>query len=284
MFTHTLNYGSQIHIGGRSRPTDEQVAKVVQLDDSRLGLNFSRWPALKSNTSYSNVASVVPVLDDILGNDTLGDCTEACSYHLQALREANAGRTVFHPTRAQVVATYSRDGGYIPGQPNTDNGCDELTVLANAKNIGITNGQLSKQMDRLVGYIGIDATNTELVRRAVQMFVGGVMCLELPDAWYQNFYGGMTWDLVNGVYSPNPQSGHCVAIVDQSESGLTLDTWGRTAYITYRALAQACIAANGGSLYVVSDWEVMNTASDKSPDALDWAELREIFDTIQVQE
>src|SRR5271157_2648216 len=110
MFTHTLNYGSQIHIGGRSRPTDEQVAKVVQLDDSRLGLNFSRWPALKSNTSYSNVASVVPVLDDILGNDTLGDCTEACSYHLQALREANAGRTVFHPTRAQVVATYSRDG------------------------------------------------------------------------------------------------------------------------------------------------------------------------------
>jgi hypothetical protein len=53
-----------------------------------------------------------------------------------------------------------------------------------------------------------------------------------------------------------------------------------TAFIDYDALAEACIAQNGGAFYIESDWEVMNTASIRSPDALDWAQLREIFDSI----
>jgi hypothetical protein len=279
---HTLANGKTISIGGRNRPSKERLAKVPRLDDLKIGINFAKWPTLKSQTLYSQNPNVEPVLQDILGNNTLGDCTEACSYHLQALREGPSNRTVFHPTLDQVVATYSRDGGYVVGQPNTDTGCDELTVLQNAKNFGITNGNLPKQIDHLVGYIAVDATNTELVRRCIQMFVGGVMCLELPDSWYQNFTNGMTWSLNNGVYTPDENNGHCVAIVDQSESHLTLCTWGEVAYIPYDAFAAACIASNGGSFYIESDWEVMNMASMQSPDALDWAQLREIFDTLAV--
>jgi hypothetical protein len=284
MHVHTLPNGKSISIGGRFRPTKEKVSKVVRLDDLKLGINYSKWPALKSQTTYSQIASVQPVLSDILGNDTLGDCTEACSYHLQALREGASNRTVFHPSLSQVITTYSRDGGYVPGQPNTDNGCDELTVLQNAKNLGITNGNFPKQIDKLVGYIAVDPTNTELVRRCIQMFVGGVMCLELPDSWYRSFTPGMTWELVNGVYTPNSANGHCVAIVDENNSVLKLNTWGNPAYITYEAFAAACLASNGGSFYIESDWEIMNMASLQSPDALDWAMLREIFDTISAVE
>jgi len=282
---HTLANGKTISIGGRNRPSKEKLAKVPFLNDLKIGINFSKWPALKSSTTYSQNPNVQPVLQDILGNNTLGDCTEACSYHLQGLREgASNYRAVFHPSVDQVIATYSRDGGYVVGQPDTDNGCDELTVLQNAKNLGITNGELPKQIDHLVGYIGVDARDTELTRRVVQMFIGGVMCLELPDAWYKNFTPGMTWSLDNGIYTPDANNGHCVAIVDQSESCLTLCTWGEVAYIPYNAFADACIASNGGAFYIVSDWEVMNLASLKSPDALDWAQLREIFDTISAAE
>jgi hypothetical protein len=277
---HTLPNGKTISIGGRKRPSKERLAKVPRLDDLKIGINYSAWPVLKNQTTYSQMLSVTSVLDDILGNNALGDCTEACSYHLQALREGASDRVVFHPSLAQVIATYSRDGGYVPGQPDTDNGCDELTVLQNAKNLGITNGNLPKQINHLVGYLSVDPTNTELVRRVVQMFVGGVMCLELPDSWYQSFTPGMTWSLTNGIYTPDANNGHCVAIVDQDETTLKLCTWGEPAYITYEAFAAAAAISNGGSFYIESDWEVMNIASLRSPDALDWAQLREIFDTL----
>jgi hypothetical protein len=277
---HISRNGAPIHIGGRKRPTAEQLSHAVNLEDPQLGLNYQYWPTLLNETTYSQNSNVLPVLNDVLGNNTLGDCTEAASYHLQALREGASGQNIFHPTLDQVIATYSRDSGYIVGQPDTDNGCDELTVLANAKNIGIRNGNLPKQITKLAGYVAVNATNTELVRRAVQMFVGGVICLELPDSWYQNFTPGYTWDLVNGVYSPNPNNGHCVALVDQSTARLTLCTWGMLGYITYPALADACVAANGGSLYIECSWEVMNTASKRTPDGLNWVQLNKIFNTI----
>src|SRR5580692_1589516 len=59
-------------------------------------------------------------------NDTLGDCTTADMLNLMTAvmfwskRYVTAGGTQF--TDAEAVTVYSATGGYVPGDPSTDNG------------------------------------------------------------------------------------------------------------------------------------------------------------------
>ena len=210
------------------------------------------------------------VLSQVYGNDTTGDCTEACSYHLLGLRQANAGITPFIPTLDQVLAVYSRDSGYVVGQPATDNGVDEITVLDNAVTLGLAGG------DKLSGYLLIDATNRDLVRAASSIFVGLSCCVNLPDAWDIPIpsTSSFKWDVAG---PPNPINGHCFAIVDQSDSDLTICTWGLTGSITYDAVAKYAVLGEVGALYVLIDKNVLASGKLIAPDGLDWVQLEADF-------
>lgn len=272
----TRKDGSKFHVGGRLQP---KVSHGIKLHDPKYGLNLASWPATPSSTSYGAIASAQPVLTDVLGNDQLGDCTEADNYHRQALRQAASGGTVFHPTLAQVIATYSRDGGYVPGDPSTDQGCDELTVLRNAKRLGITNGSAA---DKITGYVVIDPTNVALVRKCVSAFVGASICMGLPDVWIDPFPAapGWTWDVPSGGFVPNPQNGHCFTLADQDETALECWSWAMRFTLTYDALAAGASDNNGGGLYVILDQEILDRVSQAAPDGLDWACLQKDFDSV----
>lgn len=263
-----------VHVGGRLVPKRPHALKLHSYN-----VNLAAWPATPASTSYGQTAAAQPVLTDILGNDQLGDCTEANSYHLQALRQAAAGGPVFHPTLDQVIATYSRDGGYVVGQPETDQGCDEVTVLTNAKNLGITN---DVTVDKLAGFVQVDASNRDLVRAAVTMFVGASVCMSLPDAWVSPMPSapGWTWDVPAGGFVPDPSNGHCFTLGDQSDAALQCWSWGMPFTLTYDALAAGGNDGAGGALYVLVDSEILAAASQTAPDGLDWATLIKDFQTI----
>src|SRR5271170_7246647 len=55
-------------------------------------------------------------------NDSLGCCTMAAAGHMEMEWSANAGKPIIMPTDAQIETGYSAVGGYVPGDPSTDNG------------------------------------------------------------------------------------------------------------------------------------------------------------------
>jgi len=268
---HTLPTGQRIHIGGRVAPATPHRLK---LHDPRYALNLASWPATPSSTSYGSAPAAQACLGDILGNDKLGDCTEADQYHRQALRQAAAGASVFHPPLDVVVWTYSRDGGYVAGDPSTDQGCDETVVLTNARNLGIKSGSGVYQSS---GFVAIDGSNRDLVRAAVSMFVGAPICAALDQRWIDAAAPGATWAVPPGGYVAVPSNGHCFTLADQTEHDLGIWSWAMPLRLTYDALAAATSAANGGALYIEVDADILAAASQSAPDALDWAALQADF-------
>jgi hypothetical protein len=267
----TRKNGQRIHVGGRLPPT---TPHKLMLHAPKFGLNLSQWPTPPSSTSWGSAPAAQAVLTSILGNDTLGDCTEADQYHRQAIRQAAAGSPVFVPSVDQVIATYSRDGGYIVGQPSTDQGCDETVVLGNDVSQGITNGT---GIAKAAGYVGIDGSNGALVRAVIAAFPGGTpVCGSLPQSWIQQATGpGFVWDVPNDPFVPS--NGHCWTLADFDQTGLPVWSWGMPGRMTYDGLAAASSPINGGALYLVCDAETLNAASQLAPDGLDWAQVLVAF-------
>lgn len=276
---HTLSTGKRIHLGGRRPPTKKHALLLAR---GRYGLHLPSWPATPTSTSYAAAPGADAVLRDVLGNDELGDCTAANSFHLQALRQAAAGCEVFHPTVDDVVKIYSRDGGYVPGNPATDQGADEITVLMNAQVLGIPKDGTGC-VDKIAGFVAIDATDRDLVRKCATAFVGATITMALPDAWLylaEPTEGGV-WDVPAGGFVPNPDNGHCFSLLDQDDGALTIGTWGMKMRLTYEALAAGAVDAMGGGLYALLSEEVLSSAAAKAPDGLDWAALANDFASLR---
>jgi hypothetical protein len=81
-------------------------------------------PAPPASTDYSSKAS--KALSEMYLNDTLGDCVIAGIGHVVGVLTGGAGKQFIY-NNAQITKLYEEIGGYVPGHPNTDNGCDEQT-------------------------------------------------------------------------------------------------------------------------------------------------------------
>ena len=62
-------------------------------------------------------------------NNQLGDCVIAGMAHVVGVLTGEADNTPVLYSDNQIVALYSAIGGYVPGNPATDQGCDEQTGL-----------------------------------------------------------------------------------------------------------------------------------------------------------
>lgn len=215
-----------------------------------------------SSCDYSSAAS--PVLADVYQNNALGDCVIAGGYHVVGVETGNAG-DLFHATPAQIIADYSAIGGYKPGDPSTDQGCDEQTALNYWTQTGFANGT------KLAGWMAVDATNEVEAMLALYLFENLYFGIELPDAWISPFPNapGFTW----GVGTPNPNNGHCVMGVGYDSSGVTIDTWGLLGKLTWPAIAALCVPSAGGELYVMVSPDQVAKGQAKAPNGIAWADL-----------
>ncbi len=234
-------------------------------------------PATCDYTKHAKAA-----LSEMYDNDTLGDCVIAGMAHVVGVLTGNSGTKPVIYNNKEIIGLYSAIGGYVPGEPSTDQGCDEQTALNYWENNGaMPPGSASKTgAHKIAGWMTVDSTNVEECRTALWLFENLYFGLELPDAWISPnppSASGFTWDVAG---APDPNNGHCVVGVGYTAAGITIDTWGMTGLMTNAAVAKYPNQAAGGELYTVVSMDAIGKASEKAPSGFDWSQLIADFDSM----
>lgn len=252
---------------GRKRP----VARCPRL--SLRNYLMRSLPVPPATCDYTKSAS--SALSKIYDNDTLGDCVIAGIAHVVGVLTGNAGTKPFIYSNAQIIALYSAIGGYVPGDPATDQGCDEQTALNYWENHSTTAGSTHK----IAGWLSVNAADPNEFRTALWLFENLYFGIELPDAWVSPMpsSSGFVWDAAG---PPDPHNGHCVAGVGYTSRGVTISSWGMTGLITDAAIAKYATQAAHGDLYTVVSQDGINKATDKAPNGFDWSQLVADFDSM----
>lgn len=237
----------------------------------RLG-NYLRasLPAPPTSCDYSPAA--LKALAQMYGNDTLGDCVIAGGYHIVGVETGNAG-DMFIATQAQIIKDYSGIGGYVPGDPSTDNGCDEDTATNWWESHGFANGT------KLLGAISADPSSIIEDMQGLYLFEDCMFGVNLPDAWVNPMpsKSGFVW---NAAGAPDPENGHCFVGYGYTSKGILISTWGMTGLITWAAVAKYCAASAGGQLLVLLTPDQLAKGQAKAPNGVAWTDLISDFDTM----
>jgi hypothetical protein len=236
-------------------------------------------PAPPATCDYTKPAAAA--LKEMYDNDTLGDCVIAGMAHVVGVMTGNSGTKPLIYTNKEIIGLYSAIGGYVPGDPSTDQGCDEVTALNYWENNGALPPHTTSKTGahKIAGWMAVDATNQEECRIALWLFENLYFGLELPDAWINPTpsASGFTWDTAG---APVPDNGHCVVGVGYTAAGITIDTWGMTGLMTNAAVAKYCVESAGGDLYTVVSMDAINNVSKKAPTGFDWSQLIADFDSM----
>lgn len=234
-------------------------------------------PPSPPSVDYS--APAMSVIQNLEGNDSLGDCVLAEEAHFIGVQTGNAGQ-LYSYTVAQTVAAYSAIMGYVPGNPATDQGTDPIVCM----NYFVQNAYADGT--KLDGYAEVDATNQAEVQFAINAFGNLKMWVGLPDAWISTFpsSNGFVWD----VAPANANNGHCIGspsynsprVVGSNNQGVQVMTWGLIGTVTWAALASLFSDAGGGGLAVrvTPDWVIKN--SGKTPSGFAFSDLVNDFNSI----
>jgi len=217
---------------------------------------------------YTSKASAA--LTQMYLNDTLGDCVIAGMAHLEGVFTSVETGTPVIFTAAQITEMYSAIGGYVPGKPQTDQGCDEQTALNYWAKTGFC-GHL------ITGSLAVDATNQTECELASWLFGNLFFGIDLPDAWINPTpsASGFVWDVAG---APNPNNGHCVVSSKGAKTGgVNIDTWGMNGTITWAAVAKYAATSADGDLYTVLTPEIISAATKLSPYGFNWAQLEYDF-------
>lgn len=246
---------------GRRRPAEGHF-KLCLKDY----LQTSELPPPPPECDYGVAAA--SCLSNVFMNDVLGDCVIAAIAHICGVETGNAG-DLFTYTQEQIIAAYSAIGGYVPGDPSTDNGCDEVTALNYLVSNGFANGT------KLSGWLVLDATNQVEIQLAMYLFENLFFGVELPDGWISPFpsSSGFIWDSA----APDENNGHAFCGVGYNGLGVRIDTWGLIGTVTWAAINSLCTGSAGGQLYVLLTPDQIAKATAKSPAGLDWATLQADF-------
>lgn len=232
-------------------------------------LNPSNLPPAPVDCDYSpeGIAS----LRQIFLNDAEGDCVVAGGYHVVGVETGNAG-SIFVPTSTQINEDYSAIGGFVPGDPSTDNGCDEQTAFGYWTKTGFKNGT------KLAGYLAVDGANKAELMAACYVFENLFFGIELPDAWISPFPSkdGFVWD----VGTPNPENGHCVVATGYSPAGPKIDSWALLGTLTWEAISKLCAPSAGGEVYVLLSPDQIIKAQQKAPNNIAWRDLIATFNAL----
>jgi hypothetical protein len=182
-------------------------------------------------------------------NDKLGTCVPAYAGH--AIQQWNfyAGHPA-QPSDTDILAAYCAVGGYVPGNPSTDNGTDMLAFLNYWRQVGIGG-------HKILAYAAADWTNDVEIRQVVKLFGNVMMGWALPTA----AQGQNAWTVSpGGIYTPNGTpgtwGGHCTGIMASSPETDTNNEWATTVknshnfrkdygMAAYAVLSQEWISATG---------------------------------------
>jgi hypothetical protein len=243
--------------------------ELVTVEGKRLGRQESLFDAERLTVARYMTLSGLPenpplwdqtTLITNLGmmlNDQLGDCTCAEVGHQIQLWTAIALGVVLTLPDAIIEKLYEVVGGYVPGNPSTDQGAVISNVLGYLKSTGIVdqNGKVHK----LGAFASVPLDNNSLAQQMMWLCGGLDLAWALPVAAQSM---GTTWDVpagqpLTGDWEPGSWGGHSTlaAAYAASENWKT-PSWGgwyivtpafRTAYLEeiWAPVSSDWIAANG---------------------------------------
>lgn len=261
-----------------THPTTGQTFKMGRRRPVARGPRFSlknyiqkSLPAPPAVCNYAPKATAA--LEQIYLNDTLGDCVIACMAHTEDVLTGNAGVTPTIYTPQQITKLYSEIGGYMPGNPSTDNGCDEQTALNYWQRTG-------NPLPRIQAWMAVNGNEPLEVRTALWLFENLMFGVELPDAWVNPMpsASGFTWGAAG---PPDPDNGHCFLGCGYSPSEVIISTWGMTGYIENAAIEKYATTEGQGELYAVISTTAIAKATQKAPNGFDWSQLLADFDSMK---
>jgi hypothetical protein len=206
-------------------------------------------------------------LKNIYGNDELGDCTAVGAGHAIDIWRGAAGNQARLPTRADVIKFYSQTTGYVPGDPSTDQGGDEITVLNSWRHKGFFEDGTGK----IAAWVTVDGSDEIQVKQAIWLGETVYFGVELPDAWIdpEPESNGFFWGVAG---PPNPNNGHAFVAVGYNSAGVQIDTWGLIGTVTWAAV-KFYTRGPGGQLYVMFSHDAIERANGKAPNGFDFATL-----------
>ena len=152
-------------------------------------------------------------------NDELGDCVEAAAGHMIQQWNFYAGHPA-QPTDADILHAYESSAGYVPGDPQTDQGTAMLPFLRYWQKNGVGG-------HKILAYTTVNYLDLPEVQLAIQLFGNVMTGIALPFS----AQGKDDWTVPDGgIYSENGQpggwGGHCIPIVAGSPITKTCETWG----------------------------------------------------------
>lgn len=229
----------------------------------RLGDYLTRQlPPPPDSADYT--ARAAKTLARVYLNDQLGDCVIAGGFHVKGVVTGNAGAELAF-SDADCVTQYGAIGGYVPGRPDTDQGCNEQDALNFWTRSGFPDGS------RLAGWLAVNPRDLTECRTALWLFENLYCGAELPDAWLNIRGPGFTWDRGRA----NPANGHAFPLFSFGPTGFGVSTWGMLGTLT-----NAALAGNIDELYVLLDQAMIAKGQQKAPSGLYWADLVADFDAL----
>jgi hypothetical protein len=201
---------------GRKPPLSRVEAPRVAIDDY---VDFGYRATLPKPTAGVNYT--VPSWPMYL-NDQLGDCTAAAKGHaVQAITRYGRNNEVTVSDN-QVEKWYERDGGYVPGDPSTDNGAVIQTVLANWQ-------ADPTEVCPITEYAELkDFYHIANVKEALYLFGTVYLGINCPQSAMDQFNYGQPWTYVPG--SPI-DGGHAIVLQEVAVPGaldmMHVVTWGQ---------------------------------------------------------
>ena len=223
----------------------------------------------KRPSKTENAKTALPVLHQMMMNDVLSCCTAAGAFHIQGLLQGMAG---IHNKFAnlQIQQFYSSTCGYVPGQPATDQGGNEIDVLDYWRKYG-----LYKDGHRIAGHLSADASNVEEMKTLLWLFGNLYFGFEMPDDWVKKSMpstDGFKWGTAG---DPNPDNGHCfmAADYDDNNNGPLVDTWGLLGTLSWEAIEKYGIRSAGGEVHCVISHDMLVAGTQKAPNGFDWVSL-----------
>lgn len=203
-------------------------------------------------------------------NDILGCCVEACQGHSEQVWSFNSsiGTQMVTPSDAQIEAAYELEGGWVPGNPSTDQGTIIQIALQDWLNNPIAGNEI-------VGFVEIDVANMQAIKETIFECGLAVFGFNVPS--YLNMNPGSIWD-----YRPDGDNtiigGHCTANPGYLENGnLNVISWGSASY----QMTPAFVAEFCDEIYAVASKQWIE-AIGTTPGGLTIAQLEALMASMKV--
>jgi hypothetical protein len=190
-------------------------------------------------------------------NDTLGDCTIAAVGHMYGAWTQYAAGTEALFADSEIQAVYSRVGGYVPGDEDTDNGCSMADVLADQRAGGMTDA--GGHVHKVAGSAAFgNPADEELLGRVLDVFGTVYVGINCQASILTEFSDGQPWTWTPGEAV---EGGHAICLQRRLGSGgapLEYVTWGALQPATPDFQAHA---AEEAWAVVTHDWLSANGTS-----------------------